>query len=131
MDPLVPTEAGYGRTFRDSELVYSATSCCLCGAGLAYPRRAHPGSGAWDCSDILTGRAVKQGEPGAKRHDGPAPFAFYKVLSELQPSAALRTTRPGGVSLLARQRAKRDTALCVVAVLVVAAALLLAKAFVW
>ncbi len=88
------------RIWRDGELIYAATARCSCGAGLAYAP-ADTGDGtpfkgpsSWDCSDILTGRAVPSGQEGAKVHDEPAPFAFYEIKSEGQPSAQGRTTRP-------------------------------------
>ena len=87
-------------TYKDSELVYAAFARCSCGAGLAYATTdkgegtPFKGPSAWDCSDILTGRAVPSGQPGAKTHDEPAPFAFYKVKAEGQPSAQGATTRP-------------------------------------
>jgi hypothetical protein len=86
--------------YNDKDLVYAATARCQCGAGLAYSTTdkgegtVFKGPSAWDCSDILTGRAIPSGQPGAKMHDGPAPFAFYKVKSEGQPSAQGATTRP-------------------------------------
>lgn len=82
-----------GLYYKDKDLIYAATSRCPCGAGLAY----HRGSGihgSWDCSDILTGRAIKKDQPGAKEHTGGLPFAFYEVKSEDQPSARGATTRP-------------------------------------
>ncbi len=85
--------------YRDDQLIYAATARCACGAGLAYsPTAVHPpfhGPSRWDCSDILTGRAVPSGQEGAKMHDEPAPFAFYKVKAEGQPSAAEHVTDAG------------------------------------
>ena len=81
------------KTYTDDELIYAATSRCPCGAGLAYPKNI--GSrGSWDCSDILTGRAIPKDQPGSKMHGGPWPFVFYEVKSEQQPSANGATTRP-------------------------------------
>lgn len=81
------------RTYRDDELTYAATSRCPCGAGLAYPLGT--GSrGAWDCADILTGRAIPSGQPGAAMHTDRLPFVFWEVKSEHQPSANGATTRP-------------------------------------
>lgn len=85
------------KTYKDRELVYSATSRCPCGAGLAYPKNAGvgtPSEQAWDCADILTGRAIPKGGPGWKTHTDRLPFAFYEVKSEDQPSARGATTRP-------------------------------------
>lgn len=79
--------------FELSELRFSAGARCSCGAGLAYPLNIGI-SGEWDCSDILLGRAVKSGKEGAKKHDGPLPFAFYEIKSEYQPSAQGHSTRP-------------------------------------
>jgi hypothetical protein len=88
------------RTWTDKQLRYAASARCRCGAGLAYAPdddgagTVFKGPSAWDCSDILTGRAIPSGQPGAKEHDEPAPFAFYEVKSEDQPSARGATTRP-------------------------------------
>lgn len=48
----------------------------------------------WDCSDILTARAVPNGQPGSRLHTDWLPFAFYEIKSENQPSAHGATTRP-------------------------------------
>lgn len=79
-------------TLTDADLVYAAHSRCVCGAGMAYPKGigAH---GFWDCSDILTGRAIPHGEPGAKQHEARLPFVFYELKSERQPSVGGATTR--------------------------------------
>jgi len=48
---------------------------CDCGAPMALDdanRRA-------DCADILRGTAVPAGEPGALRHSGAMPYAFWKL----------------------------------------------------
>ncbi|MGN6206035.1 hypothetical protein [Humibacter sp.] len=81
------------KTYTDAELRYAATARCPCGAGLAYPLDAGL-HGAWDCADILTGRAVPSGQEGSVTHTDRLPFAFYEVKSEDQPSAQGRTTRP-------------------------------------
>lgn len=83
----------------DNDLEYAATARCSCGAGLAYAPSERgtgvcKGPSAWDCSDILTGRAIPSGQPGSVKHDEPAPFAFYEIKSERQPSARGATTRP-------------------------------------
>lgn len=89
----------HSRFFSDDELIYAATARCQCGAGLAYspqdenPDLPYKGPSAWDCSDILTGRAAKVGESGHVQHDDIAPFAFYEIKSEEQPSANGMTTR--------------------------------------
>lgn len=87
----------------EDDLVYAAHGRCPCGAGLAYvPGGDHdsgkPIVGYWDCSDILLGRAVPSGQPGAKQHTGQLPFAFYEIKSERQPSAQGATTRPNGIA---------------------------------
>lgn len=84
----------------DSELIYSATARCPCGAGFAYwdAYDVKDGGGAWDCSDILTGRAIQFGQSGAKAHTAMLPFSFYEIKSERQPSAGGATTRPSGVA---------------------------------
>lgn len=89
------------RVWTDADLRYAATARCQCGAGLAYapkdpgdPRLPFKGPSAWDCSDILTGRAVEKGQPGSVQHSDIYPFAFYEIKSEDQPSAEGRTTRP-------------------------------------
>ena len=87
------------KTLTDNDLVYAARVRCLCGAGLAYPKRPIDIRGSWDCSDILTGRAIESGQPGAKMHDGPAPFTFYEIKSEMQPSQHGATTRPPGTAI--------------------------------
>ena len=76
--------------FKDKELVYAASARCKCGAGLAYARKGASGvpiSGFWDCSDILTGRAVPFGQEGSVQHSDTHPFVFYEIKGENQPSA--------------------------------------------
>lgn len=85
------------RIYHDEDLRYSATARCPCGAGLAYPIDLFDPRGAWDCADILTGRAVPKGLPGAKTHTARLPFAFYDIRSEDQsvdPARNTQTTRP-------------------------------------
>jgi hypothetical protein len=77
----------------DKQLVYAAYTRCLCGAGMAYPKKSGS-DGCWDCSDILTGRAIPSGQPGSVKHEGKLPFVFYEIKSEKQPSANGATTRP-------------------------------------
>ena len=88
-------------TWKDEELRYSATARCACGAGLAYapkdpgdPSLPFKGPSSWDCSDILTGRAIPKGEPGWVTHSDKYPFIFYEIKDETQPSARGATTRP-------------------------------------
>lgn len=76
--------------YADADLVYAAYSRCRCGAGLAY----YKGADYWDCSDILTGRFVPKGKPGAASHTDKLFFIFWNIRSEAQPSAAGQTTRP-------------------------------------
>lgn len=77
-------------SFLDSDLIYSATAKCNCGAGLAYPKGVGI-HGNWDCSGILTGRALTD---LSIKHDAPYSFSFYEIKSEQQPSANGQTTRP-------------------------------------
>lgn len=76
--------------YSDTDLTYAAHARCECGAGLAWAK----GMQHWDCSDILTGRAIPRGHPGAKTHMSRLSFTFSKVLEETQPSARGATTRP-------------------------------------
>lgn len=74
-------------------LTYAAFARCRCGAGLAY----RSGDRAWDCGDILRFDSLspeEQARVKAAQHDEPAPFAFYEVKGENQPSARGATTRP-------------------------------------
>lgn len=77
----------------DEQLAYAATSRCSCGAGIAHLKNCGP-HGQWDCSAILTGRAIPAGQPGAEKHTAEMPFTFYEIKSENQPSAGGATTRP-------------------------------------
>lgn len=92
--------------FADDKLIYAAYARCECGAGLAYPKDPTMRQlkewnndsvfnywDHWDCSDILTGRAIPKGQEGSKMHCGKLPFAFYEVKSENQPSVYGATTR--------------------------------------
>jgi hypothetical protein len=81
-----------GKYYKDTDLIYAAYVRCECGAGMAY-HRGTGSRGAWDCSDILTGRAPEIGKPGAVTHTGRMPFLFYEIKSEDQPSAFGATTR--------------------------------------
>lgn len=80
-----------GPPFKEKQLVYASIARCQCGAGLAYV----PGSSMnyWDCSHILTGKAIPAGQPGSCRHTDRLPFAFWEIKSELQPSQNGLTTR--------------------------------------
>lgn len=77
----------------ENDLVYAAFARCPCGAGLAHIKNCGP-QGNWDCSDILLGRAIPSGQPGAKQHTAQLPFVFYEIKSENQPSVNGATTRP-------------------------------------
>jgi hypothetical protein len=88
--------------YSDEELIYSAGARCDCGAGLAYPKKVKENDKShepfvyasyWDCSDILTGRAIPKGEKGSVKHSDRFPFSFYSIKSENQPSAYGATTR--------------------------------------
>lgn len=82
------------KRYTDEELRYSATSRCDCGAGLAYPKgKPFIEINCWDCSDILTGRALLKDPECKNIHAGQLPFAFYEIKSEDQPSAMGKTTR--------------------------------------
>lgn len=76
------------------DLVYAATTRCLCGAGMAYEKNSDPFKGYWDCSAILLGEATPSGEPGSVKHESRLPFVFYEIKGENQPSANGATTRP-------------------------------------
>jgi hypothetical protein len=75
-------------SFTDDELTYAAYARCLCGEGMAYPKKGAP-NGYWDCSAILKGTARQD-----IKHEVKLPFAFWSVKSENQPSAGGATTRP-------------------------------------
>lgn len=75
-------------------MVWAAYDRCPCGAGLAYDPADKGGvHGAWDCSDILLGKATPKDEPGSVQHTGRLPFAFYEIKSDTQPSANGASTR--------------------------------------
>jgi len=83
----------YQDKFNDDELVYAAYERCNCGAGMAYPKSIGV-SGAWYCSDILTGRAIPGKTEGAKEHSSRKSFMYYEIKSENQSSVKGSTTRP-------------------------------------
>jgi hypothetical protein len=71
-------------------LVFAAKARCDCGAGFAYDKRAsHP---VWDCSAILLGDALLQGEASACVHSRPC--EYFELVSERHPVAQGATTRP-------------------------------------
>ena len=81
------------KVYTDEELRYAAHARCECGAGFAYPKNTRDTKlidMAWECSDILTGRAPLNKEI---IHSASLPFNFYEVKSEDQPSANGATTR--------------------------------------
>lgn len=81
---------------RETDLVYSATARCCCGAGLAYISHCHIIKGAdtaWDCSDILMNRAKQKEQEGSMRHSDLYPFAFWDIKSEKSSSMNGLTTR--------------------------------------
>lgn len=82
------------RKLTEDDLIYAAFARCSCGAGMAYVKGSDPWQGYWDCSDILLGRAIPKGQPGAVEHTAKLPFIFWEITSELQPSANGMTTRP-------------------------------------
>lgn len=81
------------KTFEDSELMYSATARCKCGAGLAYPMD-HDAAwkiGAWVCS-----HALKNEDANPEEHQS-FPWSFYKVREETSVfNSGGHTTRPPG-----------------------------------
>lgn len=94
--------------YTDEELKYAATSRCVCGAGLAYPRDHDDAMElqAWVCSRVMRGDVTLAERP-TQKGIGPAvgkddagqehqSFAFwcYEIKSEDQPSAGGMTTRP-------------------------------------
>lgn len=85
---LVIFRATHKFDFTDNEIIYSANSRCLCGAGLAYPKGIGP-TGFWDCSDILTGRML---DKPATQHKDRLPFMFWKIKEEHEKRGS---TRPG------------------------------------
>ena len=74
--------------YRDDELVYAQAARCLCGAGLAHPKN----DDAWDCADILTGRAIPFGALGWRTHTPRIPSAACAIPEETDHLS----TRPRG-----------------------------------
>jgi hypothetical protein len=75
-------------------MIFSATSRCRCGQGLAYDpldKAVRVGTGAWRCSGLILGTSDEA--------DGHSilPFAYFEVVSETAPSAGGQTTRPAGL----------------------------------
>lgn len=68
-------------SFSADELVFSASSRCTCGAGLAYPDGIGI-NGSWHCADILQGKAEPAKSGNAKLHTSAMPFSFYEIKSE-------------------------------------------------
>jgi len=71
-------------SFNDDELVYSASSRCPCGHGLAYPKDCTPDH-YWDCSAILKGIANKN-----VQHTAKLPFTFYDIKGESEERGTTR-----------------------------------------
>jgi hypothetical protein len=71
-------------------LVFSAKERCSCGAGFAYVRGKS--MRVWDCSSILLGDALLEGESGVCHHSPPC--TYFEIVSERQPAAHGLTTRP-------------------------------------
>ena len=71
-------------------LVFAAKARCACGAGFAYDRRAAPPQ--WDCSAILLGDALLQGESSVSIHSNPC--MFFDIVSERAPAGHGASTRP-------------------------------------
>jgi hypothetical protein len=70
--------AGSTMTWRQRRRAKRLTYCykrCACGALYAVDNAKR----AWDCSDIILGLAVPEGEPGSVTHDDTMPFVFWKV----------------------------------------------------
>ena len=84
------TRAERERRAQLRRLVFSAKARCDCGAGLAYPRWSS--SRIWDCSSILLGDALLEGESGVCCHS--MPCTYFDIVSERQPAAHGHTTRP-------------------------------------
>ena len=85
------TETATKQTYTDEELLYSATSRCRCGVGLAYPlnHEAAMRVSAWVCSAVLKGAE-------AESHES-FPFAFWKIREETSiNNHSGATTRPEG-----------------------------------
>lgn len=78
----------------EDDLVYAATTRCLCGAGMAYNKFCRSSERYWECSAILLGKAKPAIEPDAVVHTGKLPFAFWEVLSEREYASHGATTRP-------------------------------------
>ena len=95
-------------TFKDSELLYAATSRCRCGAGLAYPmdHEAAMILRAWVCSAVLRGdveavatRRIPFGPSASESLAEHVAFdwAFYKIREETSVNnAGGFSTRPAG-----------------------------------
>lgn len=77
-----------GAPFTDDELVYSRSTRCPCGAGLAYPKACGP-MHYWDCAAILKDQARGAGV----QHTDQKPFTFWDIKGERDGE----TTRPAGL----------------------------------
>lgn len=80
------------------KMTFAATARCPCGAGLAYDdtciEEPFKIPSYWDCSAILLGDVIPEGQEGSVQHTGKLPFTFYEIKPEGQPSARGATTRP-------------------------------------
>ncbi len=96
---LLPETGEYKREqlikiYTDEELRYSATCRCECGARMAYAKHEDlVDVSCWECSDILTGRALIK-DPKCKNTHSCYLENKTKTRSEDQSSAHGLTTRP-------------------------------------
>jgi hypothetical protein len=89
--PIIPFDPD--RAYKVDELRWSATSRCVCGAGLAYHKLAHEiMEGAWRCGAAMT-HSLPDPDPYRGKHQE-FPFSMYEIRSEDQSSSENRTTRP-------------------------------------
>lgn len=91
------------KKYTDKELLYSATSRCKCGAGLAYPLKTEEALRirAWVCSEALKG-----GLELGSQHEA-YDFAFYKIREETSINNTCKgTTRPAGSVCMTVGKAK-------------------------
>ena len=94
-------------TFKDTELLYSATARCKCGAGLAYPLDHEHAMQlrAWVCSRVLKGEVegvAHRAWPfssGSLGEHVAFDWAFYKVREETSiNNDGAHSTRPAGTA---------------------------------
>lgn len=85
-------------SFNDTQLVYTATSRCKCGAGLAYPRdqREAMKLRGWACSKVLRGETGPEDKGQHEIFD----WAFFKIREESSiNNQGAHSTRPPGTAL--------------------------------